>query len=72
MGSYAVSLFLLKLSKHIALLAIFLILGRANFQYQIGETILLVLVVTSALIDFSGRRLRHRAVGNQLLENRRR
>jgi hypothetical protein len=67
MSSYGVSLFLLKLSKQIAVLTILLILGRVYYQVQIGEATLLVLVIASALIHFWARNLRCRAIRNNLL-----
>jgi len=54
------SAFLIKLGKHLALLACLLILGRASGRYEVNEIPVFALTVLSALIHLAGRSLRHR------------
>lgn len=52
-----VSNVLTKISKHLALLACFLIAGHASGRYEVDQFWLFALACTSALIHLAGRRL---------------
>ena len=56
----AISPFLLKLAKHLALLACLLILGRASGRAEMGQVWIFALAVIAALLHLGGRALRLR------------
>ena len=59
----AISPFLLKLAKHVALLACLLILGRASGRAEIGQIWIFSLALIAALLHLGGRALRLRSTG---------
>jgi uncharacterized membrane protein YcaP (DUF421 family) len=58
----ALPVFLIKASKHLALLVCLLILGRASGRYQISELSLLGVTVLAAVVHLWGRSLQRRSV----------
>ena len=60
LSSYAIAAFLIKLAKHMALLASFMIVGSATGRATISESGIFFLVATSALIYSVGRSLERR------------
>lgn len=56
------SAFLIKLSKHGALLVCLFLLGRASNRYEVSQAVLLGLVIASALLHLAGRALQLRPV----------
>ncbi len=61
-GKIITSAFLIRLSKHGALLACLLLLGRASNRYEVGQAWILGLTIASALLHLAGRALRLRPV----------
>jgi hypothetical protein len=61
-GRIVLSAFLIKVSKHLALLVCFLILSRAAGPYPVDQLSLLGLTVLATLLHVGGRALHSRAV----------
>lgn len=59
-SAYAIALFLIKVAKHMALLACFLIGGSATGRATIGQMEILLLVIIAAIIHSLGRCLERR------------
>ncbi len=66
------STFLIKLSKHLALLVCLLIVGQGAGRYDLSQISLLGLAIASALLHLTGRALHHRTALNTLLRSGRR
>ncbi len=56
------STFLIKLSKHCALLVCLLLLGQVSNRYEVSQATILGLVIASALLHLAGRALQLRLV----------
>lgn len=66
------STFLIKLSKHLALLVCLLIVGQMSHRYEVSQAAILGLAIASALLHLTGRALHHRTALNTLLRSGRR
>jgi hypothetical protein len=60
LSSYVIAAFLIKLAKHMALLASFMIVGSATGRATVSELGIFFLIATSALVYSVGRSLERR------------
>ena len=63
----ATSTFLIKISKHLALLVCLLILSRASGRYEASQILILGLTVASSLLHLAGRALQNRLISKAVL-----